>query len=388
MSVRKRTMTTLALGLAVLAGAGLTPAGAAGPVPALSVAQASGLPEPDRQAVDELRARAADLLQDDASASAGAQSTLQNVSVERVSGTNRYATAAELSRFWSDALWADGWVGEKLVVVASGAVFADALSGGAVAAAYGGPVLLTEHDRLPGATAAALTRLNPDYVIVLGGTLAVSQTVEHQLAEYTSAPDRVVRVVGQDRYQVSAAAAALVGASSTAYVATGRNWPDGLAGGAAAGTQGAPLFVTRPDSVPGAVLTTLRTVTKPQRIVLLGGPLSVNDEVVAQLRSIAPVTRIGGENRYEVAANLAATLPANGGATMATGLNWPDAMAGSAFAGLVGDRVLLLRPTGVPGPTRVTVQSQGLGVVTVLGGPVALPDTVLDELRALQVEQP
>src|SRR5690606_4047476 len=83
-----------------------------------------------------------------------------------------YATAAELSRFWSDVVWADtdeSFPVDKLVFVASGTVFADALSGGALAGVYGGPILLTRPGSLPKATAQALARLDPDHIVVLGG---------------------------------------------------------------------------------------------------------------------------------------------------------------------------------------------------------------------------
>lgn len=60
-------------------------------------------------------------------------------------------------------------------VVASGETFADALAGGADAAARGAPLLLTTRDNLPGATYAFLddqgTAINR--VTVYGGTAAV-----------------------------------------------------------------------------------------------------------------------------------------------------------------------------------------------------------------------
>ena len=73
---------------------------------------------------------------------------------------------------------------------------------------------------------------------------------------------------------------------------------------------------------------------------------------------------------------------------MASGLNWPDALAGSAFAGLTGDKLLLLRPTGVPGATSKAVTDLDLGWITVLGGVKSVPEPVLDQLRMLEVEVP
>ena len=53
----------------------------------------------------------------------------------------------------------------------------------------------------------------------------------------------VERVSGEDRYAVSAAMAREIGASETAYVSVGTNWPDGLAGGALGGHAGAVMVI-------------------------------------------------------------------------------------------------------------------------------------------------
>lgn len=63
------------------------------------------------------------------------------------------------------------------VYVASGTVFADALSGGAAAIATGSPVLLVEKDVLPPSVATEIQRLDPSEIIVLGGTNSVSAGV-------------------------------------------------------------------------------------------------------------------------------------------------------------------------------------------------------------------
>ncbi len=63
------------------------------------------------------------------------------------------------------------------VYVASGTVFADALSGGAAAIASGSPVLLVEKDVLPPSVATEIQRLDPSRIIVLGGTNSVSAGV-------------------------------------------------------------------------------------------------------------------------------------------------------------------------------------------------------------------
>ena len=96
----------------------------------------------------------------------------------RVSGGDRYQTAAEISK----VTWEAGEAVE--VVLASGTSFPDALAWGS-SSLGGGPLLLTERDRLPEVTRAELARLRPCQVIVLGGTSAVSDAVFADAEQYS-----------------------------------------------------------------------------------------------------------------------------------------------------------------------------------------------------------
>jgi putative cell wall-binding protein len=61
--------------------------------------------------------------------------------------------------------------------MAVGTGFADALSVAPVGGVEGGPVLLTKQGSLPGVVASELDRLNPERIVVVGGTSAVSDAV-------------------------------------------------------------------------------------------------------------------------------------------------------------------------------------------------------------------
>lgn len=399
MSLIRTLVTSLALSLLVTGA--LAPIATAGPTPVeepAALVEEGGLP-----ALTPVDAEAIRLHTDRALAETAGETLFDAWStptsvrpvVTRHSGGDRYATAAALATAkWRDGIWGDidgrPFPFDKIVFVASGLNFPDGLSGGALAAHYGGPLLLTRADGLPGPTRQALAGLNPDYIVVLGGTGAVSEAVAGELAQYVRAPQRVVRYAGTDRYEVSASIARTIfshGLGQRAYVALGTNWPDGLAGGAAAGWDRGPLLLTRGSSVPGAVMQTLRQF-QPREIVLLGGTGVVSDDVLMQLQTVAPVVRVGGSDRYVVAANIAGLHPTRYGATVASGQNWPDALAGSAYAGLVGDKLLLVRSSGLPTSTRNTVIDQSLALIDALGGTGALPEAVLDQLRALRVGTP
>jgi putative cell wall-binding protein len=95
--------------------------------------------------------------------------------VERLSGPDRYATAARIAlRFYQEA---------AVVYLASGETFPDALAAGGIPDVEDGPVLLTQRDTLPEATREALANLNVAHLRVLGGPAAISDAVVAQARE-------------------------------------------------------------------------------------------------------------------------------------------------------------------------------------------------------------
>src|SRR5690606_23761934 len=116
--------------------------------------------------------------------------------VTRLHGVDRYGTSAAIS--------AAGFApGVPVAYIASGAEFADALSGSAAAAQRGGPVLLTAPTVLPAAIATELRRLQPANIVILGGESAVSPAVATALRGLTTGA--VDRLAGDDRYDTSVA---------------------------------------------------------------------------------------------------------------------------------------------------------------------------------------
>jgi hypothetical protein len=105
-------------------------------------------------------------------------------------------------------------------------------------------------------------------------------------------------------------------------------------------------------------------------VYAIGGPAAAADP---------GATAIVGADRYETSALLAARLfsaPAEAG--IATGLNFPDALAAGPWLARMHAPLLLAQPTGLPAP----VQSYLAGVaasltqVELYGGPAALGPTV------------
>jgi len=195
----------------------------------------------------------------------------------RVSGIDRYATAAAISQRWYPT------PGVPAVFVATGTAFPDALAGAPAAALNDSPLLLVKGSEIPPASAAELDRLNPQRIYILGGEGAVSASVASQLQLYTSGP--VTRLWGADRYATAAAVSKAFWGRSPAYVATGTNFPDALGGGAAAGRAGLPMLLASPNGVPlptGQELLRLGST----RLILLGGTGALSAAAEAKLRAL------------------------------------------------------------------------------------------------------
>ena len=84
---------------------------------------------------------------------------------------------------------------------------------------------------LPSSTITELQRLKPERIVVVGGTGVVSAAVLTALHAYAGA---VERVSGADRYATAAALSkkAFPTGAPVAYVASGEDFPDGIAAGA------------------------------------------------------------------------------------------------------------------------------------------------------------
>jgi subtilisin family serine protease len=191
-----------------------------------------------------------------------------DTAVARLKGDDRYATASAIAQKMMEGVSTD------TVYVASGAAFPDALAGAALAGSTGQPVLLTARDTLPTATAARLSTLRPARIVVLGGAGAVSNAVRDRLGDYTSGS--VSRIFGADRYATAAAVAGKFGTGvPAAYVAHGAGFADALAGAALAGSQGSPVLLTKPTSVPADTAGRLRQL-QTDTVVVLGGTGAVS----------------------------------------------------------------------------------------------------------------
>ncbi len=287
----------------------------------------------------------------------------------RIAGTDRYATAAAISRHGYPS-------GAAQAYVASGEGFADALSAGAAAAHVRAPLLLTGRDALPAAVRTELQRLRPASIVLVGGEPSVSAAVEAQLAAI--AP--VVRLAGADRYETSARIAqhAFPGGASWTYVATGRDFPDALAAGPVAALRGTPILLV--DGVatgtPETTLAAMRALGVV-RVTVVGGTPSVSTAVAGALGSGRMLERVAGTDRFDTAVRLnQAFAPTPPALYLASGEQFPDALAASAVAGARQAPLYLTRGACLVPAVQAEHARLGRPPVALVGGLPTLRDSV------------
>lgn len=308
-------------------------------------------------------------------------------SLRRLSGPDRYETSLATAREFVDA--SGGSV--EVVVVASGASWADALVAAALAGSLDAPVLLVERDTLRLSASEFVRESRAAGTIVVGSTDAVSDGVLAKLARLGATE----RISGDDRIGTSVEVArrigkpaALDGHGATVLVATAEAFADAMVAGGLAASGPHPMLLTAGDELDPRVETYLRD-SGTAHAVVLGGEAAVSASVADAMTSMGvSVTRIGGETRLQTAERFAAfarsqyagaaegRCPDRATAGLATAWVPFDAMSAAPLLGLWCAPLLLTAPEVIDASTAQWI-NEGTETLVVLGGTAAVSSEAL-----------
>ena len=213
------------------------------------------LPDVTSRAITDLGAETVVIIGGPAAVGSGQEQQLRSrgLQVQRVSGPNRYSTAAAVAR--NPGASNVGTVnGRRTAVVASGVQFPDALVMGPLSYASRLPLTITDPQRLSPETRSVLDELDIQQVLIPGGESAVSRDVQREIEGLGIT---VTRFAGAGRTETAALVAeyALANLNFTdAHVnlALGLRFPDALSGGPHAGRDRAPILLTAGVDTLGA----------------------------------------------------------------------------------------------------------------------------------------
>jgi putative cell wall-binding protein len=253
------------------------------------------------------------------------------------------------------------------VILATDQNFPDALAASYLAQSLGTGILLTPTAGLSSETTQALRVEGIQTVYVVGGPLAISQTVLNELAatpayscgggsttgfdltvqgpiegptQYDTAEDIALTpglagvgtadVSGaygsmyNDTTGTASAAPATSTSLRTAIVVSGVNFPDASAASVMSYNDQFPVVLTDPNTLSTQTSATL-TQLNIQQVIVVGGPLAVSDADVTAIEALnsgISVLRIAGQDQTDTAQELASFELNQNAGSVHTGLNW------------------------------------------------------------------
>ena len=289
----------------------------------------------------------------------------------RLSGSNRYATAAAIAKAVKSAPSGEG----RALFVASGQTFADGLGLGALAAEFGWPLMLTSKQSISPELREYATRLNPTHIYIAGGPGAVSESVKEQLEALGTEDVVTTRFSGADRYQTSQKIAECFNSGVPVVLTTGAKFPDAVVSGAPAAKLGAPVVLTKPGELESSASEAL-TELKPSEVFVIGGKWSatVRSQVASLTAGSKTPTVLSGKDRYLTAQVVAKHFfESSSKAVLAAGIDFPDALAGVSVAASLNVPILLTQKTCRP--KGIETLMKGVKTPVFLGGTGVLEAT-------------
>lgn len=292
--------------------------------------------------------------------------------------------------------------------------------------ATGGPDVAAVSD---GATSACTGGTSLASALILYNTFAVSR-IFGQTADGTAAAE------------LTAAFPAGCPASKNVVLATDQNFPDALSASYLAAKLGTGVLLTPTNALASETVTALR-IGGINHVYIVGGPLAVSETVVAALQAqpvftcggvtpvtnpttgaqvLQTVTQVFGQTQYDTAQTVAQYFGSTVGlgsfngayptsttgtsaynttsglsgtlapfttgtptAILATGQTFPDAMAASGMSYAQQWPILLTQQASLSSQAQAAITNLGIKQVIVMGGPIAISDTVVTQLEALGV---
>jgi len=174
----------------------------------------------------------------------------RGIAVERISGRDRYATAAAVGRRMLEL----GAQPDRIFIT-SGASYPDALSVSPAAGVLGLPILYAAPDgSLSADTLEFLAQCGTPDAVIVGGSAAVPEAVSQSLAAAGVSVSE--RLSGPDRYKTSLAVNRrfdTVLSGERIALASGEDFPDALSGSALAARQAIPvMLISSRKNIDGA----------------------------------------------------------------------------------------------------------------------------------------
>ena len=287
--------------------------------------------------------------------------------VVRVYGEDRFETAFKVADELKATLGVDKF---QAVIIASGADFADALTGSYLANVKGAPILLSykAEQNLQVVNYVRQNLVAGGTVYILGGNAAVPTAMDLLFVGYN-----VKRLSGETRFETNLAILKEAGVKDgqEILVCTATNFADSLS----ASATGLPILLvynekSKLTDSQKEYLATLKDCT----FTIIGGHNAVSLKTESAVALYGKTTRHFGANRYETSVGVANRYFTNPDyAILAYGTNYPDGLCGGVLAHAKNAPLLLTSP-GCESSASGYIKASGITAGMVLGGDGLISD--------------
>lgn len=286
----------------------------------------------------------------------------------RISGSNRFKTAVEISKKVLDSNELEKE--NKTVVLANGYSFIDALPGGVLANSASGTLLLTNTNVIPKETMDEINRINPNVIYILGGNSSISEDTEEKLKQYV---DNVIRLGGKNRYETSELISEEISkhCDVNGYLVASEVADAVASSSLAKGDK--PLILVNNNSPS----TYLKEKEAPKTV--LGGKSSISDNTFID---IGAAKRISGKNRFETSLNISKASGYKNTA-LVNGYSFIDGLAAGTLSFKKEAAIILTDGKSLDSNSREFLNKSGS--IYVVGGKSSVEDSVVNPAAKKEV---
>ncbi|MTK13966.1 MAG: cell wall-binding repeat-containing protein [Clostridiaceae bacterium] len=298
--------------------------------------------------------------------------------VTRISGSDRYATAAQVA--------IKNWTTSKNVVLVSGDGYADAVSASTLAKKLNAPILLTTAEELDQNASSVLALLRAENVYVIGGNSSISQDVRNKLkSKYT-----LTELGGKNRYETNIAVAnELINLGvdpSNVIMVGGEGFSDALSVAPVASAKEQILLLANNDvNYMKSAINFLKA--NNSKVTVVGTKYVINDEIYSAVNSTSRID--GGIDRFDTNLKVLSAFSTalnfnNIYITNASNNGYADALVASAVAGKTGGALVLLGSAGSNATNDaisfIKANSTKFSDLNVIGGTGVVTDTTIKNI--------
>jgi len=288
----------------------------------------------------------------------------------RISGPGRVETSIEISKFENTK--------SKTVILADARNYPDALAASNLTNGRYSVILV--QNQLTQAIINEITRLGAQDLIILGGTNSISEDIEKDLANIAGVKN-ISRIAGETRYDTCQKIFSQAKKKSL-VLASGEIFPDALATSSILDQAG--LLLTKKDQLPSEAQAAIKDLNHDS-FQIVGGENSIQESLatsIANQYQYASHTRISGNNRYETSAKIGERLVSST-VILASGENFPDALAASTLAQKIDSPILLVSKDKIDQSIIDYFKKHNIKKALVVGGQLSISDKTLANAERL-----